>query len=387
MLTPSMLEDKLKELSGFQPTTMPVLSVYLDTQSDQHGRDHFAPFLRKEFKARANTYAPRSPERDSFDKDVQKITSWLSTELRSASNGVAIFACSGASDFFEALQFDAPIPKNQLYIYHQPHLYTLARLNDEYPPYAAVIADTNSARIFVFGLARTLATGTVTSPKVRSRSQIGIGAAPFRSPAGWSMRRYQLHVENYHLRHSKEVIESLDRIVREEGVEHIILAGDEIILPILREQLSPFLAAKVIDEESLDMNIPEHELLKATLATMQEHDAQTDSESVAAMIDEYRAGGLAVIGVHDVLAALANGQVDTLFLSTTLDELYPGSEDLHEALVPAAGELPQEADTSVKIPDALVTRAKQTGASVKFIEDPSLLANVGGVGASLRYRL
>ena len=387
MPTPSMLDDKLKELSGFKPTTMPVLSVYLNTQPDQHGRDHFEPFLRKELKARASTYAPRSPEGNSFDKDVEKITSWLSTELRPSSNGVAIFACSGAGDFFEALQFDAPIQKNQLYVYHQPHLYTLARLNDEYPRYAAVIADTNSARIFVFGLARTLAAETVTSPKVRSRSQIGIDAAPFRGPAGWSMRRYQLHVENYHLRHSKEVVEQLDRIVREEGTEHIILAGDEVILPILREQLSPFLAEKVIDEKNLDMHIPEHELLKATLATMREYDAQTDAESVGAMIGEYRAGGLAAVGVHDVLAALANGQVDTLFLSTTLDQLYPLAEDLHEALAPAAGELPPHADASVKIPDALVTRAKQTNAHIKFIEDPALLANVGGVGALLRYRL
>ena len=57
------------------------------------------------------------------------------------------------------------------------------------------------------------------------------------------------------------------------------------------------------------------------------------------------------------------------------------------ALALAAGELPPEADASVKIPDALVTRAKQTNAHIKFIEDPALLANVGGVGALLRYRL
>ena len=50
------------------------------------------------------------------------------------------------------------------------------------------------------------------------------------------------------------------------------------------------------------MHIPEHELLKATLATMREYDAQTDAESVGAMIGEYRAGGLAAVGVHDVLA-------------------------------------------------------------------------------------
>jgi hypothetical protein len=34
-----------------------------------------------------------------------------------------------------------------------------------------------------------------------------------------------------------------------------------------------------------------------------------------------------------------------------------------------------------------VTLAKQTSASVRFIENPQLLAEVGGVGASLRFAL
>jgi peptide subunit release factor 1 (eRF1) len=38
-------------------------------------------------------------------------------------------------------------------------------------------------------------------------------------------------------------------------------------------------------------------------------------------------------------------------------------------------------------PDELVTRARQTGAGVRFIEDASLLEEFGGVGALLRYRL
>jgi hypothetical protein len=187
-LSPYAITKKLKELALFQPTTMPVLSVYLNTQPDQHGRDNFEPFLRKELKARGATYPSRSPERESFERDAERIMSWLETELRPSSNGVAIFACAGAGDFFESLQFDVPIDTNSLYVYHQPHLYTLAKLQDQYPPYAAVVADTNAARIFVFGLGRTLDSETIQSVKVRSRSQRG----------GWWFRRFQLHVENYH---------------------------------------------------------------------------------------------------------------------------------------------------------------------------------------------
>jgi peptide subunit release factor 1 (eRF1) len=38
------------------------------------------------------------------------------------------------------------------------------------------------------------------------------------------------------------------------------------------------------------------------------------------------------------------------------------------------------------VPDLLVMKAKQTGATVTFIEDGALLESIGGVGAFLRWR-
>ncbi len=44
-------------------------------------------------------------------------------------------------------------------------------------------------------------------------------------------------------------------------------------------------------------------------------------------------------------------------------------------------------ENRLKLSDELVTRAHQTAARVRFIEDPDLLADVGGVGALLRFRI
>jgi peptide chain release factor subunit 1 len=327
---------------------MPVLSLYLNTQPDQHGRANFESFLRKELKGKAATFEARSPERESFDQDVAKIDQWLKTELKPSSNGVAIFACSG-ENFFEALQLDAPIDTHHLSVNHQPQLYNLARLSDQYPAYAAVITDTNSAHIFVFGLATTVESDTVRSEKM-SRTQVG----------GWSQARYQRHVDNLHQQHGKEVIDALERIVREEGIDHIIFGGDAVILPILREQLPASLASKVVNELSIDMHAPEQTVLKATLAAMREYDSRTDADEVRALVGEYRRGGLAAAGVPAVLAALTNGQVETLLISASF-----------------AGDSANE----------LVTKAKQTSARVRFIEDNWLLEPLGGVGATLRYRI
>jgi peptide subunit release factor 1 (eRF1) len=39
------------------------------------------------------------------------------------------------------------------------------------------------------------------------------------------------------------------------------------------------------------------------------------------------------------------------------------------------------------VADQLVRLARQTSATVRFIEEPALLAEVGGVGAFLRFRI
>ena len=373
------LKEKIDKLAAFEPTGLPVISLYLNTQADQHGRDNFDSFVRKEFNAKSKTFPLRSPARLSFDKDTERINAYLE-KLRPSANGVAIFACAGANDFFEAVEFDAPIDSHRLYIYHQPHLYPLARLSDQYPRYAALIADTNAARIYVFGTGAKLGEDAVKNQNV-NKTQLG----------GWSQARYQRHIENYYLHHAKEVVDALDKAVREEDIKHIILAGDEVILPVLREQFSPYLKEKVIDTLRLDITTPEHDVARQTLVALRAHDAKTDVARVQGLMDEYRSGGLAVVGVHDTLAALSIGQVDELYLSARLEEIYSGAEEIGKPLV---SQLPDDlmvgndADTThqVKVADELVTRARQTGAGVTFIEDAALLAEIGGIGATLRYR-
>ena len=59
---------------------------------------------------------------------------------------------------------------------------------------------------------------------------------------------------------------------------------------------------------------------------MRRQDARDDSEKVEQLIGDYRSGGLAVVGVPDVLAALAKGQVEDVLLSTSLKQ-FPGTKE------------------------------------------------------------
>jgi peptide chain release factor subunit 1 len=373
------VNELLDRLATFQPTGFPVISLYLNAQADQHGRETYGAFVRKELSERAKRFEPGSAERESFDRDVERINTFLEEEARASANGIVLFACA-AADLFEGAQLDAPIEENRLYIFEQPHLYPLARLLDQYPRYAVLVSDTNSARIFVFGRGRTLETQEIQNVKTK-RTQAG----------GWSQMRFQRHVENYHLHHAKEVIDALERVVAEDRIEHIILSGDETnIIPILREQMPKHLLDKVIDVLNLAVDTPEHEILESTMKTMRVHDAVTDAEKVEEMFNQYRAGGLAVVGVDETLAALNNGQVDELLVSASLREIRYSEQKVDKVLAAYApgtdGEQPDAAEPHM-VADELVRLAQQTSARVTFIEDTSMLESVGGVGATLRYRI
>lgn len=345
--TPSLART-LDRLARMEPVPFPLVSLYLNAQPDSRGKDNYAAFLRKELRGRIDDFELRSAERESFEKDVDAIERWLQDQVRPSANGLAIFACSGA-DFFEGLQLDAPIENHRLTVGDRPHLAPLARIVDRYPRHAVLVADGNSAHIFVFGRGRTIDREDVSNPKV-SRTDGG----------GWSQMRFQRHVENLQLHHAKEVVEELRRIVAEDRAEHVFLAGDEVIVPLLRDQLPKELEKKVVGVLRLEIRTPEAQVRETAVEALARHVAAQEKARVERIEGEWRAGGLAVAGEKAVLEALKNGQVDEVVVSEAL-----GGDGRT---------------------DEIVQRALSTSAVVHFVESTELPADAKGALASLRYK-
>jgi peptide chain release factor subunit 1 len=373
------LRDQLERLASYEPQHVPVVSLYLNLTADQHGRDNYEAFVRKAFAERVKAFKESSAERASLERDIERINQYLSEEVNRSSNGLALFASSGAGEFFEAVQLDAPLEDHWLFVGSVPHLYPLAKVIDQYPRYASVILDTNRARIFVFGLGSVERREQVTGEKTK-RTSMG----------GWSQARYQRHNENVHLSHVKEVVETLDRIVTADNIAHIIVAGDDVVVPLLKEQLPKHLQEKLVDVLSLQRNAGEAEIIETTLAVLRQKDADTDAERVQELIGAWQSGGLGVMGADSTLRALQMGQVDELLITGTPQQLGGARLPDDAAPGPVKVETSASGDTDerkLKLADELVTRAQQTGASVRFIEDESLLKEFGGVGALLRFRI
>ena len=344
------LAAQLDRLAALEPGPFPVISLYLNLQPDGNGKEHFEPFLRKELTERIRTYPPSTPERNSLERDAEKIRSHVNG-VEPSMNGLAVFACSGI-DLFESIALAAPIDAHRLYVSETPHLYPLARVLDEYPRYLALLADSHSARIFVFAANSVEKSDRIDNPKVKHHKQ-----------GGWAQARFQRHVENYHLQHAKEVVDAVAKIAREEKIDRIVFSGDDVIVPLLREQLPKDIAERVVDVVKIDAHAGERDILQATIAALRQKDAETDRERVDVLIGAYRANGLATVGVENTMKAFELGQVDELIIAAkpvNLDE---------------------------KAAEGLIAKARQTSAKIRFIEETSLLAPIGGVGAFLRFKI
>lgn len=374
------LRERLEKLATFEPQEVPVVSLYLNLSADQHGRDNYDTFVKKAVMERRKAFRDNTPQRLSLDNDADRIATYLSDEVNRQSNGLAIFACAGADNFFEAIQLDAPIDEHWLFIADAPHLYPLARLVDQYPRYASVVLDTHRARIFVFSLGATEQRRQLTGTKTRRNSM-----------GGWSQARYQRRAENFHLHHIKEVVETLDKIVRHDNIQHIVIAGDDVVVPLLKEQLSQQLLDRLVDVLRLERYSSEDEILEATLEAMRQKDAETDQEKVKELMDAWQGTGLGVVGPEATLHALTLGQVDELLIVGNQDMLrsvpLPADSTPGDVIVETSG--PNTADNTDKhkLAAELVKRAEQTGAHVRIIENTDLLSEFGGVGALLRFRV
>jgi len=185
----------------------------------------------------------------------------------------------------------------------------------------------------------------------------------------------------------KEVVGVLDRVVRDEALDHIMVGVDETARPFLMDQLPKHLAEKVIRVLHLPVSTPEHDVLAQTLDVMREHDAKTDAERVQAMIDASAANGRAVVGADATLYALTARQVEELIIAARPDVLVvPPSFGTESNRMAVGSTAPQTDARRLELAGELVARAQQNAARIRFIEDSRLLGDVGGVGAILRFR-
>jgi peptide chain release factor subunit 1 len=368
----------LKKLLDVQPNGSSFISIYLKTEPNETGKKDFDVFLKKQLSDHLAVLDAGSEERERFEKDAEKISEFAET-IDASTRGAAIFASAGNDDFFQTFEFEVPFAENEFHVYQKPHIFPLALLIDRNPAFAVVSADTNSANISVLKRAKTIRSEEIQNTKT-NRSEVG----------GWSQMRYQRHIDNFHQQHAKEVIDELEKIVRADRIEHIVLAGDQaVIIPLLRGEMSEELSKKVVDSLALNVNTSDHDLAEAAREALAKRLEETDKEKMEYLSEVNYDDGVGITGVDKTLAALFNGQVQELYLSANPENVTYNVNDVRLVLKqyePGFDEDLPDPREKENLIDELIKLAAASADAVRFINDEHLLKTAGGVGAILRYK-
>ena len=370
------LQSTLQKLTVQTSTEHPFLSVYLDWTPEGTGQRSAPRVAERELKRIADRLADRGADLDSFNADRERILEYLAREAPDDARGLAIFACQ-AEGVWMPLPLQVAV-ENEIVEDRFPHLFNLARVLDDYEPYAVVLADAQESRILVIAL---------NDPRTVAETEAAEEIKRFDA-GGQAQMLFQRRTDNIIRAHTKDIAEELDRIIKRYDVRHVIIAGNDSIKGMVMETLPASIKEKLIDYIHLDITANMQSIMEVIEPMIQKVEREQEAADAAELEDQAYPAGLGVVGVSDTAQALSKGQVRKLLMLQS----FGG----------AGGECPNcgtlRAGTRLKCPydgtemqqvdlrEAFTMRAVQQKADVQVVAASEYLDQHEGVGALLRYR-
>ena len=311
-------------------------------------------------------------EREHFDENVKAVMSYLEQHPLGAGS-LCVFSC-WALDFFRVIPLTATV-KDLVWIGSSPYIRPLAELQDEYENIAVVVADNKKARIFL-----------VSSAVAGSEEVIRGNVKNHVKKGGWSQQRYERRRDKQLHLYANEIVEAITKLEREEKFERILLVGSKEILQYVHGALPQELQKEVI-EKHLYLGKTEGEIHKDIMDLFFEEERRTEKELWERIRAEYLKGGLAAVGLDEVLDAAKQGRVEKMVVDRTFrpegmrcyecNNLYGGIAELCPAC--------SNSLYKVGIVNEIIEMLKLTGAEVNFCDPIQSLTDAGQIAALLRY--
>ncbi len=347
------VRDLLRQLAKFDPGDALVLSVYLDMRphGDSPAIRPSLIMLSDRFRQIEKTLLPRGAALDNFRIDANRVQRYLD-EHAGPWQGVALFVCN-SHNLFEVIETGVPF-ENQVSLEAVPDLFELARLVDEQETAVVALVDTNTTRLFV--------TRSGFLEEVAGPHDDPFGSRQ-RNTGGLNHKQYQRRVQNQREAFAREAAAALEELVSQAGAKRVILAGDEVAIPLLHRALSPQLEPLIQEEVlRLDIRTPRDAVLREIAPILAQVEEEESHARADRLVEAVREQGLGVIGLQETRHAFEHGQGEVLVLA-------------------------EEAPLNEQERNDLVRLATLSGAEVDLVTGHEILQHLGGVGALLRYHL
>jgi peptide chain release factor subunit 1 len=371
--------ERVRKLAGWGTQGLPVTSLYLDVDGKRWPR-------RGDYVRRADDLLKeacdeaRAGEREDYlsvCRDAKRIQTFVRDEFdrRGIVRGLAVFSCSGAG-LWEAILVPHPV-RDGVRVAPRPSLLPLEALVETAETFCTALVDRERARIFLSSLGEIEEVTDVLDDVPGKHDQ-----------GGWAQARLQRHIEEHVQRHLKHVADTLLRLKQRRGFDHLVLAGPEEAVTELEKELHDYVRRTVLEKVSLPMASSAEDVLARTVELERDLEERREREAIERLVSEVKAGtGRATGGFDETLVALEANRVDVLILVSDLR----GSG----VRCTRCGHLAVAADVCAvcggpieEVPDLVeeaVEAALRQRCRVMAVADGSILGDVGGIGALLRF--
>ncbi len=373
------IQDQIKQLAALEPVAeAPLISLYLDM--NPHEKLSRDLFIKDKLALFDKAYAAGSTSARSFQNSWQRIESFLQHEVEPVNKGVALFArWQPDVNYFLGLQIPQPF-ENRFVVDSVPHIFPLVAYQDNSYHYVVMVSDSRQAKIFEVQF------GSIRDIHDLERPE---DAKSFRSE--WTRLHYRNWKKDKQRRFVKAKVKVLEDLMRQKGIEHLILAGDEVMLGEIRRELSKWLQERVVEVADLDLRSKENDLLADSLAAFARFEREESNNSVEQLQQEAATDGLAVLGDEATLQALNHARVDQLLveMSFAARSAWKCEACEYAAVRKPEGQCPQCGAPDfceVDLKEELIRKAVLFDASIETVEDSAWLRRYDAVGALLRYK-
>jgi peptide chain release factor subunit 1 len=380
-MTSTVTWDRLRELARFRAQNGCAISLYLDLDpSVTPTPGDAATRVNALIDEVERSEAARRPDltheqKQGVRKDVERLRTFFENEFdREGSHGFAVF-CANLDNLWRPLALSERVPdvvKVGRSLYLAPLVPLVGRGE------GALVAVVSRERGDVYRLRAS------RLEEVAEHFQDQPGR---HDQGGWSQARYQRHIEKLVHDHLKEVAETLDRQVREQGGPPLVVVASEETRAELEETLSHEVKKAIVGWTSADAHAGPAELLEDVQPLLESQHGEQETGAVERWKEEAGRNARAAAGWGPTLEAASDGRVELLLFQNGTDR--PAWEcPACGRVASEGGACPLDGTQMEERKDGLDLAVHQTlahGGTVLALSQRQDLEPVEGIGALLRF--
>lgn len=366
----------VRRLAEWNPGGVPVTSLYLSVDGRRLPRKVDYELRLDEALRRARELGANLDKRASasVEGDCAAIVSFVRERFeRGSTRGLALFA-SSSNGLWEDVEIPRPV-RNHVDVGSSANVLQLEAVLETYPTTCTTLVDHQHARLFLAHLGR-----------IEEISEVSDDVPNRHDQGGLAQMRLQRHVDDHRQKHLKHVAEELFRLQERRHFDHLVLAGASDVVAELERELHDYVGKRVRARIVLPMTASAQEVLDRSLVLDEELEAHREREEAERLLEAV-AARRGVGGLDGVLDAVWEARAAELLVD---DELrHPGSIcGTCGRLASTNGACSACRGRTEAVPDVVETGvavALRQGCRIETITQDGLLAEVGGIGAFLRF--